>query len=328
MRMIDARYAATMTRSMGCKRREHNAFAFALCIFMLAAGARAAAPQMALWVWEAETFRLLDDAPWRRETVHLLQQRGFNALYLYADAYHGRLPLRDEPRLYRALISELHSGGFRVYALLGSAHLQTENYVFPEKREEAMAMVNRVFDYNAAAERDERFDGINLDVEPYLTDAWDHDPERVLRLYLDLTEAIMASKQSHGSKIAVGPAMPFWWDGRKVNWHGRHRPMNELVQSMYDYVAVMDYRDHAEGRDSIISLIEEEMPFAAKVGKLLVIGVDVGPGETEKLSFRHRDETYMRNELAKVRAHYGESPAFGGFAVHHLGTYLSWCCGR
>jgi hypothetical protein len=316
-----------MRRSTGCKRREHNAFALALCIFLLAAGARAAAP-MALWVWERETFRLLDDGQWRRDTLHFLHRRGFDALYLYADSYHGRLPLRDEPQLYRAAISELHASGFRVYALLGSADLETQNYIFPERRDAAMAMVNRVFDYNDAAARGQRFDGINLDVEPYLTTLWDSDPPRVLGLYLDLSDAIMRSKRTHGSTIVVGPAMPFWYDGDVVTWRGHTRPMNEHVQSLYDYVAIMDYRDHADGSDSIISLAASEMAFAAKIGRPVVIGVDTGPGGLQKLSFHHRDEGYMRDELAKVRAHYGESPAFGGFAVHHLGTYLSWCCGK
>ena len=281
---------------------------------------------MALWVWESETFRLLDDAPWRRDTTHFLYRRGFNTLYLYADSWKGRLPLRDEPQLYRTLISELHATGFRVYALLGSADLETQNYIFPEKRAEAMAMVNRVFDYNAASAAGERFDGMNLDVEPYLTDLWDRDPQQVLGLYLDLTDAIMTSKQVHGANMAVGPAMPFWYDGDTVTWHGQTRPMNEFVQSLYDYVAIMDYRDHAEGSDSIISLAADEMVFAAKMGRPIVIGVDTGPGGLQKLSFYHRNEGYMRNELAKVRARYGESPAFAGFAVHHLGTYLTWCC--
>ena len=280
---------------------------------------------MALWVWEKESFRLADDAAWRRETLDFVQRKGFNTLYLYADAYKDRLPLRDEPRLYRALIADLHARGFRVYALLGSADLKTENYVFPGRRDAAMAMVNRVFDYNAAAAAGERFDGINLDVEPYLTDEWDRNAERVLQLYLDLSEAIMASKKSHGSTIAVGPAMPFWYDGREVTWRGARRRMNEAVQSIYDYVAIMDYRDHAEGRDSIISLAEDEMAFAAKIGKAVVIGVDTGPGGLAKLSFHSRDEAYMRGELEKVRVRFAGSPAFAGFAIHHLGTYLSWC---
>ena len=53
-------------------------------------------------------------------------------------------------------------------------------------------------------------------------------------------------KAAAGSTIPVGPAIPFWFDGiEDVEWEGQRRPLSERVQDLYDYVAIMDYRNFA-----------------------------------------------------------------------------------
>jgi hypothetical protein len=292
----------------------------------LSAAAAEGAP-IAMWVWEKESFRLLDDLEYRRNTIDVLSRRGFTTLYVYADAYRNRTPIVYEAQLYRSLIRDLHAAGFSVYALLGSADLLTERYLLPEKRYDGMAMVRRVIDYNMGTYLSaERFDGINIDVEPYLMPRWAIDPYGVMLLYLEFSNDVMTLKRQTGATLLIGPSMPFWYDGTVINWRGADRRMNEHVQLLYDYVTIMDYRDRADGNDGIIAHAVNEMLFGEAIGKPVVVGVDTGPGELPKTTFSEENDATMRAELAKTEDVFAPFPSFGGFAVHHLQRYLEWCC--
>ena len=80
-------------------------------------------------------------------------------------------------------------------------------------------------------------------------------------------------------------------------------------------------RNRAEGRDSILSHAEDEMAYADRIGKRVVIGLEFNPGEPAKLSFHGMDEADFEREAAKVEAAYAKRPAFAGFVFHHYEGY-------
>jgi len=258
------------------------------------------------------------------DAIAFLRAQHIRTLYLYADAYNGENLLEARPELYRQFISRLHRRGMRAYALLGSAYLHTEAYVLPERRTEALAMFQRVLDFNAAASGDERFDGVNLDIEPHILDQWPEQKMQLLRQFLDLGAALMELKQASGQSLVVGPAIPFWLDGIELDWHGATRTVSEHVLGIYDYAALMDYRDHALGRDGIVSNAADEMASAERMHKRLVIGVDVTPDEIQKVSFDHLAEADLERELALAARAFRHNRAFAGFAIHHFRGYQQW----
>lgn len=296
-----------------------------LALMLLASGALAAPSSRAVWTWERDSYAMLESRDAAEAAFDFLRSKRVDTLYLYADAFEGRNLIADQPRRYRAFIAQAHQRGFRVYALLGSAYLRTERYVLPGHRKEAMAMLKRVLDYNASAAAEERFDGANLDIEPHLLDEW-NDASRVglVRDFIDVSAAWMAMKKESGQTLAIGPAMPFWFDGIPVQWRGRTRPASEHFADLYDYVALMDYRDHAEGRDGIIAHAAEEMAYAEKIGKQVVIGLELTPNELKKVTFNHLTEADLAREIAETEAAYGKSEAFDGFALHHYRGYREW----
>ncbi|WP_199747078.1 hypothetical protein [Aerolutibacter ruishenii] len=256
------------------------------------------------------------------EALSFFQRKRVTTVYLYADSFDGRNPVRDRPELYRAFIRRAHARGIQVYALLGSWYLHTERYVLPRHRRAARAMLAGVLEYNAGAAPDERFDGVNYDIEPHLLDEWnDASRHRLLLGFLDMTADLMADRRKSGQSLPIGPAMPFWWDGITLEWRGARKTVAEHVIDATDYVALMDYRNRAEGRDSILSHAQDEMDYADKVGKQVVIGLEFNPGEPAKLSFHGMDEAAFEREAAKVEGAYGDRPAFGGFVFHHYLGY-------
>lgn len=276
----------------------------------------------AVWIWEADAYAMLTAPQVADEALAFLQRKRIGTLYLYADAYQERHLLVQQPERYRGLIRAAHARGIRVYALLGSWYLHTERYVLPRQQYKAVAMLQRVLDYNAAAAPDARFDGVNYDIEPHMLDAWNETTRpRLLRGFLDMTAAMMEARRKSGQVLPVGPAMPFWWDGISLEWRGARKPVSEHVIDLTDYVALMDYRNFAEGRDSILSHAASEMAYADHVGKRVVIGLEFNPGEPAKLSFHGMDEAAFEAEAGKVEASYRGRPAFAGFVFHHYEGY-------
>jgi hypothetical protein len=100
--------------------------------------------------------------------------------------------------------------------------------------------------------------------------------------------------------------------------------MNEHVQDLYDYVALMDYRDRAAGGDGIVAHAQDELDYGARVGKPVVVGVETAPNEIPKVSFHHLREADMERELAETARAVGRMPSFGGFAIHHYAAYRRW----
>lgn len=284
-----------------------------------------AAESRAVWTWEKDSYIMLESRTAREDAYSFLVSCGVNTIYLYADAYRGRNLLVDEPLLYQSFIADAHRRGFKVYALLGSYWLNTERYVLPEYRARAESMFQRVLDYNLAAPLASRFDGVNLDIEPHLLDEWnDHTRERLVTQFVEISARWMEMKSQSGAELSVGPAMPFWFDNLPVTYRGVRKPASEHLQDLYDYVALMDYRHVALGRDSITAHAQDEMRYGEKIGKPVVIGLELTPNELRKVTFNHLTEADLKRETALTSEHFASSPAFGGYVFHHYSGYRDW----
>jgi len=290
------------------------------CALAACAYAASQAPR-AVWVWEEDSFRLLDDERFRDDTVAFPGRQRIATLYLYADAFQGRNILAHEPERYRRLIAALRDRGIRVYALLGSAPLRTQEYVLPEKRAAAVRMFGEVLAFNAASEAASRFDGANLDIEPDLLDDWGEQRPLRARQYLDLGAEFMHMKKAAGATLAVGPAMPFWFDGIDVEWNGATRPLSAHTQDLYDYVAIMDDRNFAEGRDRIIAHARDEIEHANAAGRKVVLGVETLDTTPPKVTFFGKSAAELEEQLALTERAFRPDPSFAGFAIHHLAPY-------
>jgi len=281
-----------------------------------------AAPK-AIWVWEAETLRLLDDRAYEAHVLGLLKTHGFGTLYLYADDYRGRNPVQDERAAYQALLGRLHAAGFRVEALLGSFPMKTWEYVLPERDHAARAMLQHILDYNAAVPVPERFDGVQLDIEPHALDSWNDTTRLALsQMFLTRSKEWVAMARQAGQAFEIGAAIPFWYDGFEVEWEGTKKPMNAHVQDLYDYVAVMDYRNRAEGTDGIIAHAREEIAYGSRRGKRVILGLETGEAEPAKVTFRHRGPEALAAEMALTERAFTRKTSFSGFAIHHLRSWL------
>jgi hypothetical protein len=318
-------------------KRRAAAFLAALLAVPMVAGATAAvaaaaaAPAAAdrpgpraIWTWEGESYAMLESEGTAAQGIAFLKARSIGTIYLYADAWRGRQLIVSEPGRYRRLLRRLHACGLKVYALLGSGYLHTERYVLPRHREEAVAMLQRVLDYNQAAAPEERFDGVNLDIEPHILAEWSTRKMELLAGLVELSDALMRAKTQSGQDLPVGPAIPFWLDGIELAWKGKRKPVSQHLQDVYDYVALMDYRDHAQGADGLVSHAMDELKYGEEIGRPVLIGIETAPNEIRKVSFHHLDEADLERELAATSRSVGAMRSFGGYVVHHYAAYRRW----
>lgn len=285
-------------------------------------------PSRAIWMWEATSFAMLAHSDVARNNIAFLKAKGVNTIYLYADEYQGVSKILTQPQQYASLIKHLHQQDFKVYALLGSWYLKTHRYVLPQERGKALQMFQRVLDYNTRVAPSEQFDGINIDIEPHMLDEWDSQKIWLLEQWIELSHEFMRLKRQSNLSLKVGPAIPFWLDNIPTKWNDHLKPTSQHLQDIYDYVALMDYRDRAEGVDGIISHAENEMTYAANIGKEVVIGIETGPNEIKKVSFNHLTEIDMNRELTLVYKAFASQRAFAGFVIHHFDTYKHWVMNR
>ncbi len=304
-------------------------FRHLLACVALATGAHAAAADgpaapRAIWTWEEDSYAMLQQPAQAGRAIAFLRAKSVDTVFLYADALQGRNLIVSDPALYRRLLRRMHASGLKVYALLGSGYLHTERYVLPQHHAQAQAMLQRVLDYNRTAAPEERFDGVNVDIEPHILDAWSTRRMELLAGFLDMSELLMRTVRASGQALPVGPAIPFWLDGIELEWKGKRKPVSQHTQDTYDYVALMDYRDRAEGGDGIVSHAMDELHYGGAIGRKVMIGVETLPNAIRKVSFHHLTEADMERELGKTRAAVGAMPAYGGFVVHHYGSYRRW----
>lgn len=278
----------------------------------------------AIWVWEDDSYALLEQGALVPAALRFFRQQGIGTVYLYADAHQGRNLLVSQPQRYAQLITQLHRAGLQVHALLGSWPLQTHRYILPAMRPQALQMVQRVLDYNRDAPPAARFDGINLDIEPHVLDDWAERREHYLQLFLQLSEAWMALKRASGQTLQIGPALVFWLDGIEVLHGGRRRPASEHMQDIYDHVVLMNYRNRADGPDGLLAHAERELAYGQRIGKPVLLGVETAPNEIAKLTFDGLTPVRMSQVLGEVERALAGQPAFGGFVIHHYGSYRRW----
>jgi hypothetical protein len=157
------------------------------------------------------------------------------------------------------------------------------------------------------------FDGIHLDVEPYLLPAWNTDLQATEAAYLKLLDTMRA-----GSTLRVDADVPFWFGQYKV---GGANLADEVLKRV-NGVTVMSYRDTATGPNSMLAVSQDWLTRGAAAGKRVRLGA-----ETDALpdcgycTFAEEGAGKMQQELTKVDAATRKTAAFGGIAIHRYGAW-------
>jgi len=154
------------------------------------------------------------------------------------------------------------------------------------------------------------FEGIHLDVEPYLTDGWTDNLLATEKSYLALLDKMRA-----GSTLAVDADVPFWFGQYRVG----AKNLADEVLARVKAVTVMSYRDTAT---SMLSVSKDWLTRGAAAGKRVRLGAETGPlPDCTYCTFAEEGAKRLNQELAKVDVAMRQSPAFGGIAIHRFAAW-------
>lgn len=213
---------------------------------------------------------------------------------------------------YKSFIRKASLKNISVQALDGAPDWASDGMAYKQQ-----ALFDWVTKYQNAALVGEKFNGVHLDIEPYLNSQYSQNMNGVLANYQSLLLSAINNCNALGISLAVD--MAFWFDG--VTYSNKYGTGNlaEWVIKNVKSVVIMAYRDTAT---AITSAVSKELSFGKLYGATVTVGVETQKSsEGGTISFYEEGQTYMNQELSKVYTSCSGNPSFGGFAIHHV---MSW----
>ncbi|NEE02742.1 Ig-like domain-containing protein [Phytoactinopolyspora halotolerans] len=288
----------------------------------------------AVWIWEHASYNLIlnDGSRQLLDTLatdtDTFDSDPITTLYFGVDTYGELDMLEDRRPAVRDFITWAHEHGYQVYATIAGGTRPPFFGGFERYHHRAVREMEKILNYNLSSADDERFDGVNVDIEPYIHSDFRARKPELQRQWLDILETMIERRDAAGSGLVFGPAIPRWLDTSDccdaIEWKGETKPLSEHMQDLNDYISIMNYRDTADGGAGLVAQMRNEIAYAESIGKpnSVVSGVEtldiVGrSGDPETITFREEGRTALERELDTLYAAYADSPAFGGVAMHH-----------
>jgi hypothetical protein len=270
-------------------------------------------PPRAMWVWDVKVFQ--DDDATKR-LLNFCKERNINLLFYTAYKVKGNLEAD-----YRNFNKRAHKRGILVQALAGDPRWALERYHL-----RILEWTLEILEFNSASAEIERFDGIHVDVEPYLLGKiWEEDNKNILAQTLQMYKKTRTLIAQSNSLITFAADLPFWYDDDTdmwIEWQKRVSPANYHILDMVDQIAIMDYRNFAEGDNGSVLLAKNEISYADSAGKKVYIGQETGKNlEPAYITFGGTNIDYMEKEIKKLVNAYINYKSFAGIAIHHYVSY-------
>lgn len=251
----------------------------------------------ATWIWQTD---LIKDGG--EELLHFASDEGINLIYLQIDR---QLP----PEIYEAFIKRAHENQIAVHALGGDPR-----WALTEHREDMLGLADWVLNYNGKVSTGARFDGIHLDIEPYVLAQWEDETDEVISTWEQ--NLIMFLSQASGSDLELGIDIPFWFDRYTL---GNGTSLNEWLIGTFDQVTVMAYRNQVESENGILDLTRDELELANRLGKQILIGVNTKemPREPHTTFYGYGKES-LNAKMEHLSSALGSYASFAGIAIHDI----------
>ncbi|UVI32836.1 hypothetical protein [Paenibacillus spongiae] len=256
----------------------------------------------ATWVWDTKT--LMKD---KSKILAFAEEQGVNVIFLHID----RKSKDFEP--YRAFVEEAHGLGIEVEALGGDPTWGLTGY-----REEIASFIEWIEDYQSAVGGRAAFDGIHVDIEPYLLKEWEQDQDDVVRQWTGNVEYLV-KKVKRDVSLRVSADLPFWIHKIPARQSGS---VGAWMIEQLDRVVIMDYRNFAIGKNGIIDNALPMIREGTKAGKPVIIGLETAPtNEGEHTTFFGQGTSSLHRQMRLTHIFMRWYSGYQGFSIH---DYKSW----
>lgn len=256
----------------------------------------------ATWIWQADKI-----GEEKREILTFSKQNQIDILYV-------RMDMNRPFDYYRSFIREASAQGIKVHAVAGHPAWALKSH-----QDRMLKIVNWVKQYNREAQEDERIQGIQLDIEPYLLPEWQQDQERVIREWKANIQVFVEAAKAD-LELETSAAIAFWLDEIKAE-AGSDMPLSAWMISRFDTLVLMAYRDKVTGPNGILEQIDSEMKDGDRMGKNLLVAVNLKEGDEDHTAFAEEGTAEMQKQLDLLSQNLNQHPSFKGVAIH---DYRYW----
>ncbi len=259
-----------------------------------------------MWVWKTDP---VNNTMAEKALLDFCGRAAVDTIYLYFGEISTEKSYLDKLAQF---LEEAHKRGVKVEALTGNP-----TWVLSENHQLTLDWIKSFLEFNKDRKSESRFDGVHLDIEPYLLAEWADYKEEVKRQHIELLKKCRQLVDSYDKNFSIGLAIPVFFDKEEDGAYERR------ILENIDYFALMDYYNDS------VSLIKNAKPhveIAKEMGKKIVIGV-----ETQDLMSMHQGLTrntffsegwnLMEKELRKTAKVFKGNPAFEGFGIHAYESY-------
>jgi hypothetical protein len=252
------------------------------------------------WLWDTSLIETDSD-----NILDFLSENNVKVLYLQIDK-------KLDIKFYKEFISSARNLDISIYALDGRPE-----FIYPNKSEYKL-FFDWVSEYQSSSLNEEKFQGINLDVEPYLLKNWDENQNSiVLKYQVFILDSI---ERANVLNLPIGFDMPFWFDSINYSNTYGNGTLAEFVIKNSNNTTIMAYRNVA---DDIVEISKNEIAFADKYDKTLCIGIEtLYSEEGEFISFYGKTSSNMDEELELVKSNFSFSNSFNGIAIHDITGWI------
>jgi hypothetical protein len=221
----------------------------------------------------------------------------------------------------RAFLQRAHARSLRIHALFGDP-----SHALKAKHGIVFASADGVIAFHKDVPAESRFDGLHLDIEPHGLPQW---RKADLTLKCDLLSQFVevhhqTATRIHAAdaKLVYGVDIVFWLDKTKpeggeaypVTFEGITKDAAKHLLDVVDQVAIMSYRDTAEGRNGIIALVAKTIAYADTQRAKVFVGVKMADIGSKMETFYGQTEEQMMTALQPVDETYRSQPGYAGLA--------------
>jgi len=259
-------------------------------------------PVRATWVWDTTT--LTEDG---NEILAFAEDQGVNVIFLHIDRE------TKDFESYRAFVEEAHGLGIEIEALGGDPSWGLTDY-----QREIEAFMGWIEDYQEAVGEQAAFDGIHVDIEPYLLKEWEQDRDDVVRQWMENVEYLVG-RAGQDASLRVSADLPFWIHKIPARHNGS---LGAWMIDRFDRVVLMNYRNFALGKNGIIDHALPMIREGTRAGKPVIIGLETAPTEEgEHVTFFGKGTSSMHRQMQLSHIFMRWYSGYEGFSIH---DYKNW----
>ncbi|WP_270168752.1 hypothetical protein [Paenibacillus sp. SYP-B4298] len=257
---------------------------------------------LATWVWESTDW--MDDGG---RLLSFAKEQGVNVIFLHID----RTSQDMEP--YRRFIEQAHRLGIEVEALGGDPSWGLAAY-----RQEVEAFLRWIEGYQRSAPEQARWDGVHVDIEPYLLEEWEQERATVVREWRE-SAAYVAHWVRKELSLRVSADVPSWIHTIDDE---QGESLGTWMLEQFDCIVLMNYRNAALGHNGIMDRALPMVQEGTRLGKPVLIGLETGPtDEGAHTTFYGQDSSSLWQQMSITHLFMQWYSGYQGFSIH---DYRNW----